>query len=671
MQLEEAAARATVALTRARELCVILGPLDMLWLIGAATVIGSLMYGVGICWKQSLELHYQQEESEAEMTDEKMVHMIQQAGPCAQLPPLVLAEIVQLQDDEFIVRRLHLIIVDTWRQKWLNREVISQLRTSIQTVVPGTLTSNSTPVRLTATTGKQQHQVRFVYGYALDGSTYPCYCMCPVRAEDESFQLVDSATGYIYSMSQTAAVKPLGVAHFYDAFSIGHELDLWADAARAFALPETSIKSDLSVAAEWAQKILPSVGQAGFVPAEDDDNASVVSVASSGAPAPKRADETDSDASPPSEANDPTTVVDLITDEDESDAESEEDFELSEKELRFLHEAYEEYANYGVQWLQQREHSQPGFRTPFAEVGNVQAAFEMLINLPDSWPLMRILIPLDGLSLQAERIVACVAAELVATHRRPGTQTKFVKRVAKKLTAAVMASYLAGEVASILSPVASWEHREMVAPMYQPLLTPVFWVRPIYTELFHASSRLKKDNRVETARPPNGLVKIMCSPKALGEEPPNATADNKGLTHWIGSASHVQALYVWVPAHWTTSVYGVVKARTTQFDARRDYELEASRAWHQIPDQQLQRDGAGIGNATLLDGAVFFLKSVDLRPGTKDIPSFSSEHRGWSYQLRISSILWARSIKGFWMGSFDKCQLLRGSMRCASVFRWL
>ena len=81
VQLEEAAARATVALTRARELCVILGPLDMLGLIGAATVVGCLMYGVGICWRQSLELHYQQEELETGMNDERMVQMLKQAGP--------------------------------------------------------------------------------------------------------------------------------------------------------------------------------------------------------------------------------------------------------------------------------------------------------------------------------------------------------------------------------------------------------------------------------------------------------------------------------------------------------------------------------------------------------------------------------------------------------------
>ena len=98
-------------------------------------------------------------------------------------------------------------------------------------------------------------------------------------------------------------------------------------------------------------------------------------------------------------------------------------------------------------------------------------------------------------------------------------------------------------VQAVASPVAALKHREMVAPMYQSLLAPVYWVRFICMELLHASSRLKKNNRIETIRPSNGL-KIMCSPKALGEEPTNTTADNKGLTHWNDSASHVQSLYV-------------------------------------------------------------------------------------------------------------------------------
>ena len=358
------------------------------------------MYGVGICWRQGLELHYQQEELETGMDDEKMVQMLKGAGPCSDLPPLALAEIVDLSEHEFIVRRLHLVIVDTWRKKWLIRNNVDQLRSSMRTETAGPLTRNTTPIRLSAEDGRQQHQVRFVYGYALDGSTYPCYCICPTRTDDRSFQLMDSTTGYISAISQTASIRPLGVAHFYDAFSISHELDegpnFRHDALRAFALPDATISDDLKVVLPWANQILPAA------------NASVVSVASSGAPTPKRAGDTDSDASQPSEGNDQAAVVDLITDEDESDAESEEDFELSEKEQRFLQEAYEVYANSGERWLQQRAHSPASCRTPVADIRNVQAVFEKFIHLPDSWPLMRILIPLDGLSLQVERIIVCV-----------------------------------------------------------------------------------------------------------------------------------------------------------------------------------------------------------------------------------------------------------------------
>ena len=41
----EAYARATVALTRAQQICFIMGPLDMRGLVGAATIIGCLKYG--------------------------------------------------------------------------------------------------------------------------------------------------------------------------------------------------------------------------------------------------------------------------------------------------------------------------------------------------------------------------------------------------------------------------------------------------------------------------------------------------------------------------------------------------------------------------------------------------------------------------------------------------
>ena len=74
-----------------------------------------------------------------------------------------------LIDDNFQVRRLHLIMVDLWRQKWLPAQTIGPLRKSMQAFPAGSRTLNTTPIRLSASTGRRQHQIRFVYGYALDG----------------------------------------------------------------------------------------------------------------------------------------------------------------------------------------------------------------------------------------------------------------------------------------------------------------------------------------------------------------------------------------------------------------------------------------------------------------------------------------------------------------------
>ena len=181
VQREEAAARATVALTRAKELCVILGPLDMLGLIGAATVIGSLMYGVGLCWQQGLEFHYQHKELGGEMDDEQMVQQLKDAGACSELPPLALAEVVHLIDDDFQVRRLHLIMVDLWRQKWLPAQTIGLLRKSMRAVPAGPRTLNTTPIRLSASTGRRQHQIRFVYGRLCLGRQHLSMLLCLSR----------------------------------------------------------------------------------------------------------------------------------------------------------------------------------------------------------------------------------------------------------------------------------------------------------------------------------------------------------------------------------------------------------------------------------------------------------------------------------------------------------
>ena len=102
-------------------------------------------------------------------------------------------------------------------------------------------------------------------------------------------------------------------------FSIDHELDLRVAAQKAFDLPENSINDDLSVAYEIGVEILPHIGQACPVPAEEDDNISVVSVASSGAQPNTEQDDTDD--SKPSDAEQTTHASEVTTDEDASDEE--------------------------------------------------------------------------------------------------------------------------------------------------------------------------------------------------------------------------------------------------------------------------------------------------------------------------------------------------------------
>ena len=108
-------------------------------------------------------------------------------------------------------------------------------------------------------------------------------------------------------------------------------------ALHVFDLPDAAITEDKQVVMLWANRILPAARFARNIPAEEEDTASMISVASSRASARKQATESNLDASQPSETDDQTdaaTVVEVPTDEDESESESEEEFELSEKEKK-------------------------------------------------------------------------------------------------------------------------------------------------------------------------------------------------------------------------------------------------------------------------------------------------------------------------------------------------
>ena len=143
-QEEEAYARATVALTRARKICVIFCPLDMKGLIGAATVMGSLMYGAGHCWNGMVNMHLRNSSLDDCLSDDQFLSFLDHAdvppGITAQrrYPPVALIECVaDLTHTHYKVRRLHLVIVDLWRPWKIHKTQVRSLTDQLRRLQPG------------------------------------------------------------------------------------------------------------------------------------------------------------------------------------------------------------------------------------------------------------------------------------------------------------------------------------------------------------------------------------------------------------------------------------------------------------------------------------------------------------------------------------------------------
>ena len=120
---------------------------------------------------------------------------------------------------------------------------------------------------------------------------------------------------------------------------------------------------------------------------------------------------------------------------------------------------------------------------------------------PDSWPMARLAITLDGIILQVEKVVMTAAMEIIASHRSPDVCLPELTQLAKDITVA-LALHLADLVASFLSGVLDGHAALLFG-------TASYWVRPIYEELLYASSHSYQGPEVEASRASNGFVKIV------------------------------------------------------------------------------------------------------------------------------------------------------------------
>ena len=216
-QMEEAYARATVALTRARSVCIIFGPLDMKGLMGAATVMGSLMYGTGHCWQGRVSMHLRQPRLTDCPTDEEFIDSLCSAEAAYKPhPPVALAESVS---DAILkcykIRRLHLVIVDLSSPWKINQEQVRSLTSFMRHLVASDLTRITTPM-MPYGPNAPLHCRRFVCSYSLDGSDFPCYFLWPHRTQQGNFWLLESQTRRYIDISLANFLRPLGqrLQHF-------------------------------------------------------------------------------------------------------------------------------------------------------------------------------------------------------------------------------------------------------------------------------------------------------------------------------------------------------------------------------------------------------------------------------------------------------------------------
>ena len=443
-QEEEAYARATVAFTRARKMCVIFCPLDMKGLIGAATVMGSLMYGAGHCWHGTISMHLRSSSLEDCPGDDQFLSSLDHndvpGGTMAQrrYPPVALIECVaDIMQKHHKVRRLHLVIVDLWRPWKINqaqvRSLTGELRRlhySADCTTPLSPEPGKTPL----------HGRRFVYGYSLDGSDFPCYLLWPIRTQIGSFCLLESQTRRYVDIEHAGFLHPLGLRHFYDGFSLRAEVSIRSSALVAFQLQEDEVSPDLvlsrtAVAARgWGGHQEQPVDQ--NAPEADRRNVpdDVISVSDS---------EVDQDSSQGDESS-------YESGSSTSDGEDRSDSEPAMSEVSDQYSMLE----HAYQSVRDAFHT-----TSEGKLVGGDSSLNQLESLPAHWPLAKLTLPLKFGVNRLDGLVVGYLMELMATHSDASKCRKQISSFAKTLTVRV-ATYLAREIASLFRPV-----------LYHPLMS--------------------------------------------------------------------------------------------------------------------------------------------------------------------------------------------------------
>ena len=414
-QKEEAYARATVALTRAQQICFIMGPLDMQGLVGAATIIGCLKYGAGFSGLDDQDdpvflIRLKDEDLLESPDDSAFLQSLRFS--CARVngvyPPLALVEAYITEEDSAPrVRRLHLIVVDLHRRRRMADRVLRWL-VDLQVDRCAEECLHTLPVPWKQ--NQEAYQLRYVFGYAMEGSDLPCYILWPTRTSEQSFWCIDAWKGDWVRLDKCAYMAPLGIEHFFDAFCFDPQRPWGTAAIQALGIPSCRVSKDAYLENMHVNTFLltprriPVERKASAVKREVDQDmvAREESVSEVGSDAESGWSGVSDNSSTDSECTD-IEASSIASDQDRFDT---------------AYEAFQDLAN-DLYYIDLRRYSRGITSEDAAGVLLLDGheKLQELVHLPRTWPLARLTIPLEGLSKQIDRLLEGYCFQILATNR--------------------------------------------------------------------------------------------------------------------------------------------------------------------------------------------------------------------------------------------------------------
>ena len=221
----------------------------MCGLVGAATIIGCLKYGACFSGQNEQDdpvflIRLKDEELVEAPDDSAFLQSLRHS--CARVngvyPPMSLIEAYITEDDSAPwVRRLHLIVVDLHRRRRMAGRVWRVL-SNLQIDQHAAETLHTLPIPWKQ--DQDAYQLRYVFGYAMDGSDLPCYILWPVRSPEQSFWCIDAWKGDWVRLDRCDHMAPLGIEHFFDAFCFEAKRPWRTAACQALRIPSCRVAED-------------------------------------------------------------------------------------------------------------------------------------------------------------------------------------------------------------------------------------------------------------------------------------------------------------------------------------------------------------------------------------------------------------------------------------------